>query len=159
MEPIPQDVLFQEQLAYQNVVSRRAKFHYSEFDTHMQAFVSDVIAQGGTPRSPGFYSLNNAPMDEFTDIEFFLPIIESSFVPGEGMRFHSYFEVFPTVRGTVTGDFETRTEYVYALLLASLEKRGWEVNAPFFHVLPADGSPYVSVYLGYVNPSEADDLT
>lgn len=154
MEPLPQDVLFQEQLAYQNVVSRRLKFHYSEFDRHMQAFISDVAAQGATPKAPGFYSLNNVPMDEMTDIEFFLPIIESSFVPGKGMRFHSYFEVFPTARATVVGDFETRTEYVYALLLSALEQQGCEVNAPFFHVFPVDGSPYVSVYLGYIDPRE-----
>jgi hypothetical protein len=157
IEPLPQDVLFEEQLAYQNVVSRRAKFHYGELDTYLQAFVSDVVAQGATLKEPCFYSLNNVPMDEMTDVEFFLPINESSFVSGEGMRFHSYFEVFPTVRGTVTGDFETRTEYVYALLLASLERRGWEVNAPFFHVFPADGSPYVSVYLGHMDPTDIDD--
>lgn len=157
MEPLPQDVLFEEQLAYQNVVSRRAKFHYSELGTYMQAFVSDVVAQGGTPKELCFYSLNNVPMDEITDIEFFLPINESFFVSGEGLRFHSYFEVFPTVRGTVTGDLESGTEYVYALLLEFLERRGWEVNAPFFHVFPVDGSPYVSVYLGYVDPAEVTD--
>ena len=157
MQRLPQDVLCEEQLAHQNVVSRRATFHYGELDARVQAFVSDVVAQGGTPTEPCFYSLNNVPMDEMTDVELFIPIIESSFAPGDGMRFHSYFEVFPTVRGTVTGDFTTRTEYVYALLLASVERRGWEVNAPFYHVFPADGSPYVSVYLGYVDPTDIDD--
>lgn len=157
MAALPQDVVFDEQLAYQNVVSRRAKFHYSELATHMQTFVSDVLARGGTVKVPCFYSLNNVPMDEMTDIEFFLPIVQDTFDPGENMRFHSYFEVSPTVHGTVTGDFDTQTEYVYALLLASLEQRGWEVNSPFFHVFPADGSAYVSVYLGYRDPTQEDD--
>lgn len=157
MEPLPQDVLFEEQLAYQNVVSRRVKFHYGELDSYLKAFVGDVVAQGGTPRLPCFYSLNNVPMDEMTDIEFFLPINEEMFEPGMGMRFHSYFEVFPTVRGAVHGNLEKHTEYVYALLIASLERRGLEVNAPFFHVFPADGSAYVSVYVGYVDPAETDE--
>ena len=157
MEPLPQNVLFEEQLAYQNVVSRRATFHYSELDTYLQAFVADVVAQGGTPKEPCFYSLNNVPMDEMTDIEFFLPINQSSFLSGEEMRFHSYFEVFPTARGTVAGDFEGRTEYVYALLLTFLERRGWEVNAPFYHVFPVDGAPYVSVHVGYMDPAATSE--
>jgi hypothetical protein len=156
MDLLPQDVLFEEELAYQNVVSRRAKFHYSKLGEHLTSFLSDVVRQGGTAKGPCFYSLNNVPLDEVTDIEFFLPIQESAFNSGEGMLFHSYFQVSPLAGGTVKGSFETQTEYVYALLLASLERRGLEISAPFFHVFPEDGSPYVSVYVGYVDPTEPE---
>lgn len=152
----PANVVFGEQLARQNVVSRRARFYYAEMETRLTQFVADVVAQGGTPKEPCFYSLNNVPMDEITDIEFFLPINEASFVEGVDMRFHSYFELSPVALATVTGDPETQTEYVYALLLGALRQRGCELNTPFFNVFPADGSPYVSVYLGYVDPAAAD---
>lgn len=156
MDTLPQAVLFGEGLAYQNVVSYRAKFHYSKLGEYAEAFAADVVKLGGTVKGPYFYSLNNVPMDEVTDIEFFLPIQQSAFEAVEGMRFHSYYSLSPLALGTVIGDIETNTEYVYALLLASLERRGLEVNAPFFHVLPEDRSPYVSVYLGYADPLEMD---
>lgn len=157
MDVLLQAVTFDEKLAYQNVVSRRATFHYSTLGEHLTAFVSDIVRQGGTPKGPYLYSLNNVPLDEITDIEFFLPIRESTFSAVEGTRFHSYFEISPLVKGIVTGDFERRTEQVYAQLLATLEGNGLEINAPFFHVLPEDGSKYASVYVGYVDPSEAPD--
>ncbi|GAA4143891.1 DUF5085 family protein [Leifsonia shinshuensis] len=157
MDALLQGVTFDEKLAYQNVVSRRATFHYSALGEQLGSFVSDVVRQGGTPKGPYVYSLNNVPLDEITDIEFFLPIRESTFAAEEGTRFHSYFEVGPLAKGIVAGDFEHRTEQVYAQLLAALDGNGLEINAPFFHVLPEDGSKYASVYVGYVDPSEAVD--
>lgn len=157
MDALLQAVTFDEKLAYQNVVSRRATFHYSTLGAQLAAFVSDVVRRGGTPKGPYVYSLNNVPLDEITDIEFFLPIREDTFTAEEGTRFHSYFEVGPLVKGIVTGDFEHRTEQVYAQLLAALDGNGLEINAPFFHVLPEDGSKYASVYVGYVDPREAVD--
>ena len=150
-----QPVAFGQKLAYQNVVSRRRRFHYGELAVQLGRFVSDVLGHGGRPRGPAFYSLNNVPLDEITDIEFFLPIREAAFAAPDGMRFHSYLEISPTVRGIVTGEVERRTEYVYAQLLAALESRGLRVNAPFFHVFPDDGSAYATVYLGYAEPPEA----
>lgn len=147
-------ITFEEKLAYQNVVSRRAKFHYSRLGEHLESFVSDVVRVGGTPKGPYFYSLNNVPMDEITDIEIFIPIQERLLTPEEGMLFHSYFEIGPLARGVVTGDVEDQTELVYAQLLAGLDSRGFVINAPFFHVFPSDGSNYASVYLGYVDPAE-----
>ena len=157
MDVLLQAVTFDEKLAYQNVVSRRATFHYSKLGEHLTAFVSDIIRQGGTPKGPYVYSLNNVPLDEITDIEFFLPIRESAFRGEEGTLFHSYFEIAPLVKGIVPGDFEHQTERVYAQLLATLDDHDLEINAPFFHVLPVDGSKYAAVYVGYVDPSEAVD--
>lgn len=151
------DVYVGEQLAFQNVVTCRAKFHFRELGERLQEFLGEVLAAGGTLRGMPFYSLNNVPVDEMTDIEFFLPINEESFAPTEGMRFHSYVELSPLALATVTGDLESQTERVYALLLSTLEAHGLEINAPFFHTIPMDGSPYVSVYVGYRDPTELDD--
>lgn len=151
------EITFNETLAYQNVVSRRARFPYREFGDQLESFVSDVAEHGGTPKGGYFYSLNNVPLDEVTDIELFLPIRESTFRPREGMFFHSYFEISPLARGVVTANYEQQTEYVYAQLLAALEHHELEINAPFFHCLPGDGSAYVSVYLGYVDRAEASE--
>ncbi len=119
--------------------------------------MTDIVRQGGTPKGPSVYSLNNVPLDEITDIEFFLPIHEAAFRADGGMLFHSSFEISPLVKGIVTGDFENQTELIYARLLAALDANGLEINAPFFHVFPADGSKYASVYVGYADPSEAAD--
>ncbi|GAB3575462.1 DUF5085 family protein [Leifsonia lichenia] len=157
MDSILQGIAFEEKLAFQNVVSRRAKFHYSELGEHLEAFVSDVARCGGTPKGPHFSSLNNVPLDEITDIELFLPVRESTFRPQEGMLFHSYVEIGPVAHGIVRGDFENQTELVYSQLLAALESRDLTINAPFFHVFPSDGSKYASVYLGYAETTEATD--
>ena len=157
MDPFLQGITFDEKLAYQNVVSRRAKFHYSKLGEQLESFVSDVVRVGGTPRGPYFYSLNNVPLDEITDIEFFLPIQESVLRPDQGMQFHSYFEICPLAAGIVKGDVESQTELVYAQLLAALDSRGLVINAPFFHAFPSDRSKYASVYLGYVDPAEGID--
>ena len=63
-------------------------------------FVTKIAAKGYDPKGPFFYSLNNVPMDEMVDIEMFLPIHQNTFAAGDGLRFDSYFEVFPLLRGS-----------------------------------------------------------
>lgn len=150
MGPAVHDLASGERLAFQNVVSSRAKFHYSRMAEHFDAFASRVAASGAEPKGPFFYSLDNVPMDEMVDVEMFLPIRQSGFASGEGLRFHSYFEVSPLLRGVVKGDLETQTELVYAQLLATLEANGLEINTPFYHVVQRDVSPYAVVCVGYV---------
>lgn len=143
-----------ERLAFQNVVSSRSRFHYSALAEHFDEFVACVTATGCDPKGPFFYSLNNVPMDEMVDIEMFLPIRQNTFAAGDGLRFHSYFDVFPLLRGVVKGDFENQTEVVYAHLLATLEANSLDINTPFYHVMQKDGSPNVRVYVGYVDPAQ-----
>lgn len=145
-----QRVSFGERLAFQNVVSARATFHYSELAGHLDEFAGAVNAAGCEPMGPLFYSLNNVPMDEMVDIEMFLPIRQNVFDGADGLRFSSYFEVFPLLRGVVTGDSEHQTEAVYAQLLEALEVHELEINSPFFHVFQKDGSPHALIYLGYM---------
>ncbi|MGO4592448.1 DUF5085 family protein [Leifsonia sp. 2TAF2] len=157
METIFRDVSFGQRLAYQNVVSSRLKFHYTEMGEHFDRFAARIAAKGHSPKGPLFYSLNNVPLDEIVDIEMFLPVQEETFAAEDGLRFHSYFEVFPLLTGVVRGNFETQTERVYAELLATLEANSLEINSPFFHVVHKDSSPYALVFVGYRDASESDD--
>lgn len=158
METAFRDVAFGQRLALQNVVSSRAKFHYSELAAHFDRFAARIAAKGYDAKGPLFYSLNNVPMDEMVDIEVFLPIRQAAFTAEEGLRFDSYFEVFPLLRGVVTGEFESQTERVYAELLATLEANNLEINSPFFQVSYKDPSPYVLVFVGYADRGESGDV-
>ena len=155
MEPVFRDVTFHEGLAYQNVVSSRAEFHYTETAEYLDRFASRISAKGYDPKGPLFYSLNNVPMDEMVDIETFLPIRQSTFPRHEDFLFHSYVDVSPLLRGIVKGEFEEQTEAVYTQLLATLEANDLEINSPFYHVFQKDPSPFVLVYVGYVDPDQS----
>lgn len=157
MDTVFKDISFGQRLAFQNVVSSRSTFHFSELAERMERFASMVTRIGGDLQGPLFYSLNNVPMDENVDLEMFLPIRQNAFAAGEGLRFHSYFAVSPLLRGIVTGDFEDQTEVVYAQLLATLETNDLEINSPFFHLFHKDVSPYASVYVGYRDGADATD--
>jgi hypothetical protein len=152
MEDPQQRVAFDERLGYQNVVSSRKTFHYSELAVRFEEFTSAIAQSGYDPKGPFFYSLNNVPMDEMVDIEMFLPIRQDTFDDEPGLFFHSYFEVSPLLRGVVAGDFENRTEQVYAQLLGIMDANDLVINSPFFHVVQHGVSPFVSVYVGYSRP-------
>jgi len=151
-EDAQQRLAFGGRLAFQNVVSSRERFHYRELALRFEEFTSAITQKGYDPKGPFFYSLNNVPMDETVDIEMFLPIRQGIFDEAPGLLFHSYFEVSPLLRGVVTGDFENRTEQVYAQLLGTLDANGLEINSPFFHMVQNDVSPYAFVYVGYCEP-------
>lgn len=146
------DITWEEKIAYQNVISSRKKFHYSEMEEEFKKFFSEIVEEGYTLKGPFFYSLNNTPMDEMVDIEMFFPIYENQFMNTEkisNFQFHSYFEIGPVFKGIVAEDFENRTEQIYAELLYTLEANDLEINTPFFHVPAKDGSKYMYIYLGY----------
>ena len=149
------DVALGERLSFQNVVSHRTKCHYTEMAAQFDEFVSQVKATGSEPVGPLFYSLNNVPMDEMVDIETFLPIRQGTFPRHEDFLFHSYVDVSPLLRGIVKGKFEEQTEAVYTQLLATLEANDLEINSPFYHVFQKDPSPFVLVYVGYVDPDQS----
>lgn len=139
-----------EKIAYQNVVRKREKFYYTEMESRMQAFVSDIVNAGYSIKGPLFYSLNNVPLDKQMDIEFFMPIVEGTF-DLKGYRFSSYFVVESLIKIRVTHDFDKLTEQAYAMLLLSLEENDLDINTPFYHILPSDGSAYIEIYLGYTD--------
>lgn len=145
-----------EKIAHQNVVRKRVTFHYLEFEQHFQTFIEGIVDAGYTIKGPVFYSLNNTPLDEMVDIEFFLPIAEGIFSLS-GYRFSSYFIVESLIKTRVMGNFNIMTERAYALLLVSLEENDLEINTPFYHVIPSDGSSYVEIFLGYTQKAVEEE--
>ncbi|MEE8737734.1 MAG: DUF5085 family protein [Bifidobacterium sp.] len=156
------DIVWREKISYQNVVSVRTGFHYTDMQHEYAMFVDQIAQAGYTLKGPFFYSLNNTPLDEMVDIEQFLPVYEhqpARTSETSGLRFQSYFEIGPVFRGTVVKDFERQTERVYAELLETLATNHLEMNTPFFHVAPQDGAPYMHVYLGYTHQSDSPSST
>lgn len=137
-----------DKISFQNVVSKRAKFYYSEMEENYKNFVSGIIDEGYKLKGPFFYSLNNVPTDEMIDIEMFFPIIENIFEV-EDYQFASYFEITPLLKTIIVGDFDNVTEQSYAELLATLEVNNLNIATPFYHVFPKNGSKYVNLYVGY----------
>lgn len=137
-----------DKISFQNVVSKRAKFYYSEMEENYKNFVSGIINEGYNLKGPFFYSLNNVPTDEMIDIEMFFPIIENIFEV-EDYQFASYFEITPLLKTIIVGDFDNVTEQSYAELLATLEVNNLNIATPFYHVFPKNGSKYVNLYVGY----------
>ncbi|NQL66433.1 DUF5085 family protein [Streptococcus suis] len=145
-----------DKITHQNVVRKRETFHYLQFEEHFQTFIEGIVDAGYTIKGPVFYSLNNTPLDEMVDIEFFLPIAEGIFSLAD-YRFSSYFIVGSLIKTRVLGDFNIMTERAYALLLLSLEENNLEINTPFYHVIPSDGSRYVEIFLGYTHEAEVEE--
>ncbi|MGK0551122.1 DUF5085 family protein [Enterococcus faecalis] len=137
-----------EKIGFQNVVSKRAKFHYSEMEKNYENFVSGIADEGYNVKGPYFYRLNNVSKDEMVDIEMFFPIIENTF-EAEGYQFASYFEIKQLFKTIIVGDFDKVTEQSYADLLATLEENNLNVATPFYHIFPQNGSKYVNLYIGY----------
>ena len=150
-----QNIQVEEKIAFQNVISQRKQVHYKKMDGAFQKFISIVVASGYHLKGPYFYSLNNAPIDEIVDIEMFIPIFENCFDTKNlaTFNYHTYFEVGPVLKNSVTESFEKNTEQVYAELLATLEINDLEINTPFFHILPRDKAKYTYIYLGYTSNS------
>ncbi|BDR59421.1 DUF5085 family protein [Xylocopilactobacillus apicola] len=140
-------------LGFQNVVSQRFSFHYSKFDEFYRNFLSGILDNGYHLKGPYFYSLNNVPRDQIVDIEMFMPI-EENYFQVEEYQFASYFEITNLLKTIVFGDFDITTEQSYAKLLTTIELNNLDIATPFYHVIPSNGSRYVSIYLGYFKQEE-----
>lgn len=138
-----------ETLGARNVIRMREAFPYNKMTEKIDGFITEVEQAGGHINGPIVYSLNNMPNDEgIVDIEFFLPLEEDYLYLKETV-FSSYFEVKNLIATAVSHDYENLTKIAYAELLWTLEANEREVNTPFYHILPTDGSTKVTVLLGY----------
>lgn len=146
------EVFTVEKIGFQNVVSKRINFHYSEMEQYYKAFVREIISEGYSLKGPYFYSINNVPTDEMLDIEMFFPIIEDIFKI-EGYQYSSYFEINKLIKTIIIGEFDVKTGQAYAKLLTTLEENNLNVETPFYHIFSKDGSEYINLYLGYYKDS------
>lgn len=145
---LPPKVVTVKKIGFQNVVSKRETFYYTQLEEKYKQFMVDITSAGYRLKGPFFYSMNNVPLDKMVDIELFFPIYDEVFSV-ENYQFRSYFEINQLVKTIIIGDFETTTEQSYAELLATLEMNKFSIETPFYHVYPKNGSRYVNLYLGY----------
>lgn len=145
---LPIDVVNVEKIAFQNVVRKRASFHYNEMDKHLHQFISGIVGAGYQIKGPFFYSLNNVPLNEVVDIEMFMPISNDLFQL-EGYEFSTYFEVDNLLKTVVQGNLAEMTEVGFAKLVLSLAENELEIATPFYHIVPKDGLQYLELLVSY----------
>ena len=58
-----------DHIRYMNVVSRKYRSHYQDFDAALKDFMEELISINVTLKGPLFYSINNVPMEELVNFE------------------------------------------------------------------------------------------
>ena len=136
-------------IRHTNVVARKYRFHYKDFDENLTDFMNDIVAQNLTIKGPLFYSINNVPMDEIMNVEFFMPIHEDRVEGMENTYFHSYFNIENMISICVHTNVEVNTEVGYRLLLDYMETKHLQQVTPVFHILSGDRTfQYVFIKMG-----------
>jgi effector-binding domain-containing protein len=138
-----------DELLAGNVLSRKRTFHYDEWETHLSQFLQDVADMGITVRGPVFYSVNNIPVNEIVNAEFFISIEEDLVSADTDMIFRSYFGIEEMVSICLYDDPENRTEEAYARLLYHIQNNHLQQITPIFHVISGDEDfPYTMIKIG-----------
>lgn len=138
-----------DRLQYRNVLSRKYQFYYKDFEQNLTDFMKDIEKLNVTIKGPLFYSLNNVPMDEVMNVEFFLPVEEHFVHAPKDMTFHSYFSIDQMISTVDLTSYEASTEVAYAKLLHYIEQKQLTQTTPIFHVLAGDQSlQYVLIKIG-----------
>ncbi|THF73930.1 DUF5085 family protein [Cohnella fermenti] len=144
-----------DSIRHTNVLSKRYRFHYTEMERALEQFTSEVDRLQASPKAPLFYSLNNVPMDEFMNVEFFLPVQEDRVDVRDDMIFHSYFSVEDMISCSIHTHIEAYTEVAYRILLEYIKQKELLQATPVFHVLSGDRTlPYLSLKIGVQPKSE-----
>lgn len=144
-------ICIRDQIRYQNVLSKRYEFHYSQMDEFMREFLTEVEDAGGHPKDILFYCINNVPREERLKVEFFLPVREDFLQATGDMHFHSYFSIENMMSIRVTDKIETSMEGAYAALLHFMEEADLEQVTPPFHMIgQAAGNYFITVKIGYI---------
>jgi len=124
----------------------------------MESFINDIIKVNATVKGPMFYSINNVPMDEMVNAEFFMPVQEDKVEIVEDMSFHSYFNIENMITFCLYDQFEKTTEVGYSILLQYIQQNQLRQVTPIFHVFSGDHSlQYVFLKIG-VTPEIKEEL-
>jgi hypothetical protein len=144
-----------DSIRYKNVIARKYRFHYSSMEEVTTEFINDIVKLGATIKGPLFYSINNVPMDEVLNAEFFMPIEEDYIEVMEDMNFHSYFSIEDMIAYCVYTNFEQNTEIAYSILLSYIEQNHLQQVTPIFHILSGDKSlQYIFIKIGVISNVE-----
>lgn len=132
-----------------NVVSRKYRSHYQDLDEALKDFMEELISINVTLKGPLFYSINNVPMDELVNFEFFMPIEENSISQSEDLQFHSYYSIEDMVSIIIHNNIEQETEIAYKLLLEHIEENQLQQATPIYHMISGDRDfQYVIIKIG-----------
>ncbi|PNY19781.1 DUF5085 family protein [Streptococcus parauberis] len=143
-----EDVSIKESLFMENVVRQRHSFNINQLEEKLEQFVSEAEALQLTPTGQLMYSMNNTPLDEIVDIEFFLPIEEVN-ISSDQLHFSSYLEFNNIIYSTLTHDYQSLTEEAYAKLFLTLENNDRELVTPFYHLFSIDNKNEVTIFVSY----------
>lgn len=139
-----------DSIRYQNVVSKRYHFFYTDMTKYMQEFLEEIKRRGLHPHGKIFYTLNNVPKDENMDVEFFLPVREENVESQGEFHYHSYYEVENMISTRVVGDFEQNTQVAYSALNSFMTTMNLKQITPPFHVIDRAGeTDFVTIKIGY----------
>ena len=147
-----------DELLASNVLSRKYTFHFNEWETHFSQFLQEVGDMGVTVRGPVFYSINNVPINETVNAEFFISIEEDLQPSDTDMAFRSYYGIEQMVSICLYDDPINRTEEAYARLLYHIEHSQLQQITPIFHVMSGDEDfQYMMIKIG-VHPQENSEV-
>jgi effector-binding domain-containing protein len=138
-----------DHIRYSNVVSMKYHFHYNDMQDVIKDFIMTLTKQNVTLKGPLFYSINNVPLDEKINGEFFMPIQEESLELLEDICFHSYYSIEDMVSLTLHNNIEQETQIAYKLLLEHIEANNLQQATPIFHIVSGDHDfQYMMVKVG-----------
>ncbi len=142
-----------QSIRYQNVVKKRAFFHYTKMAEELEQLKEDIAQTGAKPIGPLTYAVLNSPRDRYMLVDFIMPV-EGSVAQTEELEFQSFYSVEHMVSITVFENFEKETEAAYRQLLNAVVLADKEVCTPFYHVVDNSGE-YLKVMIGYQNIKES----
>ena len=136
-----------DSIRYQNVLTQKRKFHYTDMQEALEDFLKKVDESGCKKVGPLCYALHNIPTDEMTEIEFFMPVREYD-VQSKDLQFNSYYAIEDMLSTYVFGDYELNMEMAYSALVEFMRAAKLESVTPFYHVVDRERR-YIKVMLGY----------
>lgn len=147
-----------DSIKYTSVISRKYRFYYKDMEQYLSNFMNDVMKLKVTIKGPLFYSLNNVPMDEIMNVEFFMPVDEDYVNVPEDMHFHSYFFIDKMISTCDLADHEASTETAYGELLHYMESHYLRQTTPIYHIVSGDRSlPYLFIKIGF-SPQSMEEI-
>jgi hypothetical protein len=147
-----------DSIRFTNVISRKYRFHYNDMQKALEDFINDVMKLNVILKGPLFYSINNVPIDELLNVEFFTSVKNDKVSLMEDMSFHSYFSIENMISYCLFSNFESNTEVAYRILIDYMEQNNLKQVTPIFHVLSGNHTmQYAFIKIGVSNDSNKNN--
>ena len=138
-----------------NVVSKKYKFHIKDMEKILFSFLKEIDNNNLIPQGLCFYTINNIPLDEIIEGEFFISVKNELVDELNGLEFQTYFSIENMISTCIYGDFESNTEKAYYVLLKYIEENNLTQITPIFNVMAGDRElQYVYIKVGVAQKLE-----